>query len=152
MKNIHHYLIFEQNDFFKNQIVEELLRERAGYYITKNRLSDFWILVNPSFLNNTTVLNSINKTNYFIKNENKNNFYIVLNSTDLEFIKWIKLRLGYFEELFTNSNEKKDLFSNGIYTNSEVLKNYKIKQFLNNNKYSLSPNILAEQFQSISLN
>ena len=50
MSKNYHFIIFEQNDMFKSQTIEELLRERANYYIDKSRLCDFWILLNPFFI------------------------------------------------------------------------------------------------------
>ena len=31
-----HYLIMSQRDLFENEVIEELLRERANFYISKN--------------------------------------------------------------------------------------------------------------------
>jgi hypothetical protein len=78
-------------------------------------------------------------------------YYVVLKSTNFEFIKWMKLRLGYFEELFSKNFDDK-LISNGVYTDSISLKNYKVFSNLRSNRYSLSPKILAEQLQSMTLN
>ena len=78
-------------------------------------------------------------------------FFNVLISTDIEFIKWIKLRLGFFEEL-NNPLLNKNYNSNGIYLNSNNIQKFNLNIKLNNNKYSLSPNILVEQFQSIMVN
>jgi hypothetical protein len=52
-------------------------------------------------------------------------YYVVLKSTNFEFIKWMKLRLGYFEELFSKNFDDK-LISSGIYTDSITLKNNKV--------------------------
>ena len=151
MGNKYHCLVFEQNDFFKNQVVEELLRERSTYYIDKNKLLDFWILTNPEFINNKIILEKIKLTNYY-KNLKINSdvFFNVLISTDLEFIKWIKLRLGYFEEI-SNLLESKKYTSNGVYLDYNFLNTYNLTVELKHNKYSLSPNILVEQFQSITV-
>ena len=35
MSKNYHFIVFEQNDMFKSQTIEELLRERANYYIIK---------------------------------------------------------------------------------------------------------------------
>jgi hypothetical protein len=153
MKVSYHCLIFEQNDFFKNQVIEELLRERANYYISKNRFSDFWVLLNPLFLKNNKISEKIENTNYFknkvIKKPEK--FFSTLISTDIEFIKWIKLRIGYFEEL-EKPLAKESFKSNGIYlelNSSFILENESILK----NKYNcLSPEILVKQLESFVYN
>ena len=155
MNNIYHCLIFEQNDFFKNQTIEELLRERANYYIEKNRKNDFWILIEPDFLKNDSLNNLLSETNYLLNKKNKYktdsnvNTLIplcVLISTDFEFIKWIKLRIGYFETLDNLLSDLK-LKSDGIYI---TLENKNTKTILKDNPISLSPNILVEQFKMLS--
>jgi hypothetical protein len=151
MKDNYYYLIFDQKDFFENQTIEELLREKATYYNSKNYIIDFWILVQPNFLKNNLLQNNIKGTNYIKNNKYSDGYYVVLKSTNLEFIKWMKLRLGYFEELFSKNFDDK-LISNGVYTDSVTLKNYKVFSNLRSNRYSLSPKILAEQLQSMTLN
>ena len=151
MKDNYYYLIFDQKDFFENQTIEELLREKATYYNSKNCIIDFWILVQPNFLKNNLLQNNIKGTNYIKNNKYSDGYYVVLKSTNLEFIKWMKLRLGYFEELFSKNFDDK-LISNGVYTDSITLKNYKVFSNLRSNRYSLSPKILAEQLQSMTLN
>jgi hypothetical protein len=42
-------------DFFQNQTIEELLREKATYYNSKNYIIDFWILVQPTFLKKSKI-------------------------------------------------------------------------------------------------
>ena len=151
MKDNYYYLIFDQKDFFQNQTIEELLREKATYYNSKNYLIDFWILVQPDFLKNNLLEKNVKTTNYIGNNKYLDGYYVVLKSTNLEFIKWMKLRLGYFEQLFSQDFDK-SLVSNGIYTDSVALKKYEVFSNLRSNRYSLSPKILAEQLQSMTLN
>ena len=150
--NNYHCLLFEQNDFFENQIIEELLRERANYYVNKNKLNNFWILLNPAFLKQEDFLKQLKFTQFFqsktSKNKDKDNIlennFVSLVSTDIEFIKWIKLRLGFFEEL-NSPLLRKDLTSSGT---SFSLSNTHIS-VLNHNPNSLSSSLLAKQLKII---
>ena len=140
----YHCIIFEQNDFFKNQVIEELLRERSSYYANKNISNDFWIILNPNFLKNDLFLEKISKTNYLKKFNIEKLFFAVIISTNLEFINWIKLRLGYFED--ANNNIQKNFKSDGIYLEITNSNNEKL---LSNNYLALTPEILTERFQSV---
>jgi hypothetical protein len=44
------YLLMSQDDLFKNQVIEEILRERSSSYILQGKPNDFWILVSPKFI------------------------------------------------------------------------------------------------------
>jgi hypothetical protein len=114
--------------------------------IDKNQLNDFWILINPNFLKDSNISNKIKNTNYLKKINNNNNFYSVLISTNIEFIKWIKLRIGYFENIDEPLNNE-NLKSDGIYLE---LNNSKL--ILKDNYIALSPEILVKQFQYGSVN
>jgi len=147
VKSVYYCLVFEQNDFFKNQVIEELLRERANYYNSKNRNCDFWILLDPNFLNLNEIKKKLKLTNYWKVFDKKKNASVLVSS-DIEFIKWIKLRIGFFEEL-NQPLLRKDLTSNGV----SFSINFEPDQTspLKHNFASLSPNILVEQFQSVVL-
>ena len=144
MNKNYHCIVFEQNDFLKNQVIEELLRERSSYYVNKNLSNDFWILLNPDFLKNNNILENFSKSNYFKKFNLEKIFYVVIISPNIEFINWMKLRLGYCEDLnnLINGNFKSD----GVYCLINDNKNAKL---LSNNYLALTPEILAERFQSV---
>ena len=40
----YYYLVMSQIDMLENQVLEEILRERANYYLSKNKNIDFWLL------------------------------------------------------------------------------------------------------------
>lgn len=145
MNTNYHCIVFEQNDFLKNQVIEELLRERSSYYINKNLCNDFWVLLNPNFLNDNNFLEKFAKTNYFKKFNLNKIFYVVIISANVEFINWMKLRLGYCENLDTFVNVNKNFKSDGVY----CLINNKNGKLLSNNYLALTPEILAERFQSV---
>ena len=48
-----------QKDFFENQVIEEILRERTNYYLAKNKIKDFWLLVSPDFVLSTDLIDKI---------------------------------------------------------------------------------------------
>ena len=150
MNKIYHFIIFEQKDIFKNETVEELLRERANYYINKNKLCDFWILLNPFFIKEPSFLEKLKLTNYCNKFKNTNLDFSVLVSTDIEFIKWIKLRIGFFEDL-NDPLPRKDLTSNGVYFNLNFSDSLFKKSVLNHSFTAISPNILVEQLQTVNV-
>jgi hypothetical protein len=82
-----------QKDMLQNQVLEEILRERATYYISKKRTLDFWITISSDFLEDEEIKKKIKLTNFY--NQQKQNisyqfqkkesdFYATLISTDQE--------------------------------------------------------------------
>jgi len=109
------YLLFSQLDLLKSEAIEELLRERTNYYWNKDQKDrDFWIVINPEFINLTNIKDEIKKSNFYHFNTNKIkfleldncdiNFYSAIVSTNENYIKWLKLRLGYFEKIILQNN------------------------------------------------
>jgi hypothetical protein len=92
------------------------------------------------------ILKNLKNTIYFKKRNTEKIFYSVLISTNVEFIKWIQLRIGYFENINTPLFNE-DLKSDGIYLdlNSLTLENPKL--ILKDNSIGLCPEILIKQFQ-----
>lgn len=149
--NEYYYLIMSQADFIKNQVLEEVLRERANYYFSKNKPLDFWISVSPSFIKNLKLEEKIKKTNFYIqKKEEKPEYNIALISLDKEFINWIQLRLGYFENINNQLNSK--YISDGIYGSFDLNLLKKINSNLSpleSNKNFLNPNIILNGYKKI---
>ena len=127
----YNYMLMSQKDFFENQVMEEILRERATYFITNNKKRDFWILVQPEFIKNNFLEEKIRKSNFYrqqeknikcistsevsISEKEQTEFLICLISTNKEFIKWVELRLGFFEILEDGERLPKGSFtSNGL--------------------------------------
>lgn len=83
----------------------------------------------------------------FLGKNNESEFYGVLISTDEEFMRWIKLRLGYFENLdeITKNNHNASYVSDGGYG---VLNASKNKNILNSNPNYLHPDILVDKFKN----
>lgn len=147
-----------QKDLLQNQVIEEILREKAAYYNARKKSPDFWILINPSFLQQGELLKKIQNTKFyfqqvdkiqcsFLGKHNNSEFYASLISTDEEFMRWIKLRLGYFENLdeITKNNHNASYVSDGGYG---ILNSNKIKNILSSNPNYLHPDILVDKFKN----
>lgn len=96
------YLILSQYDVLKNNVIEELLRERTEYYKSQNKVLDFWVFLNPTLLDipfiNLSIISSDFYSNLYNKiNFDNNNYLAVIVSTNKEYINWLKLRLGGFD-------------------------------------------------------
>jgi hypothetical protein len=177
------YLIFSQIDLLKSEAIEELLRERTTYYWSKEQKDrDFWIIISPKFVNSMEINKKIKESQFYQKNLNKiavsrskilkdsnklflegNEFYGAIVSTNENYIKWLSLRIGYFEKLKINKkgeyfldygeNIPSNFFdegfkSNGIFGSIQTSdKNY-INPLLNNPNY-LHPDLLSEQYSTI---
>jgi hypothetical protein len=64
---------------FKEEGIEEVLRERVSHYLSQKKTMDFWLTLKP------------NKTSSVL-NVNENDFSIYLYSTNENFIRWMKVR------------------------------------------------------------
>jgi len=151
ISNDYYYLLMSQTDFIKNQVLEEVLRERANYYFSKNKVLDFWISISPSFIKDLELEQKIKETNFYIqKKEEKPDYIVALISLDKEFINWIQLRLGYFENINDQLNSK--YISDGIYGsfNLNLLKKVNGNfSPLKSNKNFLNPNIIINGYKKI---
>jgi hypothetical protein len=119
----YHYILLSQKDFLENQIIEELLRERANYYFLQKKTNDFWIVPSPQFISEKQLLKKIKNTNYYLKEKsnlatlsNDSQFFVALISFNKDFIKWVELRLGFFEKITTANDDILD-FKNNFTTN-----------------------------------
>ena len=160
MDNIqYHYLIMSQQSLLQSQVIEELLRERSTYYSLTNKKTDFWLLISPNFIYSKNLISKIRNSNFYIKNkesilweESNNNksfeFFSSLITTDKEFLKWIELRIGYFEninEIGTLSNTfRSDGVSGILEFNKEEFQN---KSPLISNSNYLHPSILIDRYK-----
>jgi hypothetical protein len=96
-----YYLLLDQFQFSKNNALEEILRERAHYYLRENKANDFWVIQNPQFLYEKNFIDKIKSTQFYKINKdlNKINSLYAILSSDKSFINWLGLRIGYFENL-----------------------------------------------------
>ena len=120
---MYYYLFMFQKDLLKNNVIEELLRERTTYYVSQKKKRDFWIVLSPSFLD--TAEQTRFSDSWYYKNQVSHNkrstepteqFCAALISTNEELIDWIALRLGEFENISQPSSfaNLKQLNSNGV--------------------------------------
>jgi Protein of unknown function (DUF2488) len=122
----YHYLLMSQKEFLENQCVEEILREKSHYYSVRQKYRDFWVTISPKFIFDPTIFSRIKETQFY-EQKKKNfrgeefkdrNFFASLISQDKDFINWIGLRLGYFENIekknFVEEAKTKNFVSDGI--------------------------------------
>lgn len=64
---------------FKEEGIEEVLRERVSHYLSQKKTVDFWISLKPK------------KPSSYINND-ENQFSVYLFSSNEDFIRWIKTR------------------------------------------------------------
>jgi len=148
----YYYLIMSQIDMLENQVLEEILRERANYYFSKNKNIDFWLLISPNFLKLNDLSENIKQTNFYkqqkskISSENQKDYYSCIVSLDKEFILWLQLRLGYFETINSEINEK--FVSDGVYGFFDYIDNSNsLISPLKNNFKQLNPSILIKKYK-----
>jgi hypothetical protein len=114
----YHYLLMSQKDLLQNQGIEEILRERAHHYSIRKKSRDFWVLISPTFIYSQSIFDSIQKSNFYFQKESlvkssflpngTVDFYSALVSTDKDFINWMQVRLGAFEDISTNQKNNLD--------------------------------------------
>ena len=134
-KCLYYSLIFNQQKIFKNEVLEELLRERINYYNSKKIEVNFWIVLLPDLK----------------ISQSKNKSFASLISTNKEFITWIKLRLGFFkeikniDEIFIESN---DYTTDGYFIELDN-KTKLFKRIFNNNNLLLNNSYILNQYDTL---
>jgi hypothetical protein len=142
-----------QVDMLENQVLEEILRERASYYYSKKKSIDFWISVSPSFLEEQKLKSRIQETNFYKKNKHlissnfNKDFYSAIVSVDKEFITWLQLRLGYYENI-DQINENK-FVSDGISGYIDLNSNNSLLSPLRGKLNQINPEILIKKYKKI---
>jgi hypothetical protein len=156
MNKKYYYIVMSQKDMLQNQVLEEILRERATYYISKKRTLDFWITISSEFLEDDKLKKKIKLTNFYNQQKDKINykfqnkesdFYATLISTDQEFLRWIKLRLGYFENIDEEikMEEKRNYVSDGV-SGVLIWENEKLSPLKSRKNY-LHPDIIVNNYK-----
>ena len=150
MKLTYYYIIMTQEGLLKNQVLEELLREKSNNYQVNKQPKDFWILNSPNFINKLNLSEKIKNSNFYNNNKNKNNHFSCLISLDKKYIQWIELRLGYFENIKDlNILNSQKFVSDGIVGSIDLEENSSIF-VLNENKLKIDSNILSNEFNYIT--
>jgi hypothetical protein len=141
-----------QKDFYQNQGLEEILRERANHYSSRKKIRDFWVLTSPNFLFSSNLSNQIKNSNFYfqkkpmLSTDENLDFYAAILSTNKDFINWMQVRLGSFENLdekiSSNKQTKFDgIFGKILFQTNEV----KTKNPLQNTLNFLQPEILLDK-------
>ncbi|MEY2701638.1 MAG: conserved hypothetical plastid protein [Bacteroidota bacterium] len=153
----YHYLLMSQQDLLQNEVIEEIMRERANSYLLQNKKNDFWIVLSPKFIKDNNFSSKIKQTNFYkqrILSKNSKEFYAAIVSLNKEFITWMNLRLGYFENIDTftsNSQENKNYVSNGVtgkFIPKEIEPKTYSSPFISNSKL-IHPSILTNKYQKL---
>nr|YP_009509195.1 hypothetical protein [Gracilaria vermiculophylla]AXI96845.1 hypothetical protein [Gracilaria vermiculophylla]QXU75059.1 hypothetical protein [Gracilaria vermiculophylla]WDZ68019.1 hypothetical protein [Gracilaria vermiculophylla] len=82
----YYFAIASKNFLMNQEPIEEILRERTSYYKNIKKEVDFWFITNPN------LLQSFNMKN--IK-KHLNEDCAAIISSDIKFIQWLKLRIGF---------------------------------------------------------
>jgi hypothetical protein len=146
------FLILSQKSMLKNQVLEEMLRERSNYYFSKSRPLDFWILISPAFL--SVFYQKIQQSSFFLQNKQeilsneKLPFYSLIISSNSDFIQWIKLRLGYFIDINDSFSEGEKIYTTDGIFGSIDLKLFNSFNFLSLNHF-LHPDLFSQKYKQI---
>ena len=150
--NKYYYIMMSQQDFLKNLAIEEIIRERTSFYLIRKNFLNFWVIMSPLFLSKLET--KIQKTNFYTQKKNDLNFNnqlysTIIISTDPEYISWLRLRIGYFENIdeTSESNGNRTFKSDGIY--GEFNKNEcEITSPFTTLKYNIHPLLLIDKCKS----
>jgi hypothetical protein len=160
MTKEYYYLLMSQQDLFQNEVIEEILRERNNSYNFQGKKNDFWILTGPKFITDLNFQNSLKKTNFYKQKQKdllfyneKLEFYSCIFSSNKEFITWLSLRLGYFEDISKLDEIKSanlNYISNGI-SGKLILKNEKQENLKNFqfDKNLIHPKLLLNKYEKL---
>lgn len=84
--NTYYFAIASQDFLLHEEPLEEVLRERINHYKNMEKIIDFWLITNPSFIQ-TPEMTHIRKQ--LVKPS------VAILSSNPKFIEWIKLRFGF---------------------------------------------------------
>lgn len=154
----YYYLLMSQQDLLQNEVIEEVVRERTNSYLLQNKKTDFWILISPKFTTSPDITQKIKQTNFYkqkktdLISSNNSEFYSAVVSVNKEFIIWLSLRLGYFENIETFTELKPaniNYISNGIFGKIEQKSsNSQISPLKSIPKY-LAPDLLTNKYKKL---
>nr|SCW22899.1 Hypothetical protein ycf54 [Nemalion sp. H.1444] len=83
---IYYFAIASQDFLLNEEPLEEVLRERINHYNNIQKVIDFWLVIDPDFINNTEMAD--------VKKQLKKPSAAIL-SHNKTFIEWLKLRFGF---------------------------------------------------------
>jgi len=139
-----------QKNLLKNQVLEELLREKSNNYQINKQQRDFWIVNSPNFLEQLNLIEKVKNSNFYKNNKDDVNYFSCLVSLDKKYIQWIELRLGYFENIKDlNVLNSQKFVSDGIVGSIDLEESSSIL-ILNENKLKVDSKILTNEFNYIT--
>lgn len=154
----YYYLLMSQQDLLQNEVIEEVIRERTNSYALQNKKTDFWILISPKFAILPEINQKIKQTNFYKQKKtdlifsNNCEFYSAIISVNKDFIIWLSLRLGYFENIETFkelSPVNANYISNGVFGRIEQNKiNFQVSPLKSLPKY-LAPDLLTNKYKKL---
>ena len=154
----YYYLLMSQQDLLQNEVIEEIVRERVSSYALQNKRNDFWILISPEFVKLPNIEQKIKQTNFYKQKkinliaENNSEFYGAIISINKEFITWLSLRLGYFENIETFTELKTpnvNYVSNGIFGQINTNENLKQISPLKGSPKYITPSLLSNKYKKL---
>nr|YP_009313623.1 Hypothetical protein ycf54 [Helminthocladia australis]SCW21877.1 Hypothetical protein ycf54 [Helminthocladia australis] len=83
---VYYFAIASQDFLLHEEPLEEVLRERTNHYKSIQKIIDFWIVTNPTFIHAPEMVN--------VKKQLAKPSVAIL-SYNRQFIEWIKLRFGF---------------------------------------------------------
>ena len=152
MNKDYYYVIMTQKDLLLNQVIEEVFREKVSYYVAQGKEIDFWTLISPKFIEEEQLNVKIRKTRFFVDQKDKivmdwssgntTEFYAALVSTNEEYIRWLKLRFGYFEDIDDLTNKTiPQVASDGVCGTLHIDEKKPLSSVLEQNCFKLHSNV-----------
>jgi hypothetical protein len=121
-----YYIIMSQREILLGQVIEEILREKTNRHVTLGVSPDFWLLVSPFFIGEEKLDAKIRTSKFYQDKKDSvivewagggyQEFYAALVTPDENYMNWIKLRLGYFEDI----EASRDSLASTSYTSDGV--------------------------------
>ena len=75
MKTTYYYIVMTQKNLLKNQVLEELLREKSNNYQINKQQRDFWIVNSPNFLEQLNLIEKVKNSNFYKNNKDDANYF-----------------------------------------------------------------------------
>ena len=151
MKHTYYYILMTQKSLFDSQVIEEILREKTNYYKTSKKQKNFWVLTSPKFISQEKVVENI-KNSYFYEINKENIKYLgAIVSTDKSWIRWLELRIGYFEDNQRLHKDLDKLVGKLEYTSDGISGSFDLDNnlMLLENSYRIDPAIIAKEYEYI---
>ena len=153
MKNTYYYILMTQKSLFANQVIEEILREKSNYYTAQVRQKDFWILTSPKFIFEKEIIKEIKDSRFYEIYKEDVKYLTAIVSTDKTYIRWLELRIGYFEDIKNiPMHIENQLFKIKQYTSDGIIGSFESddNSMLLDNNVRIDPSIIAKEYEYIN--